>query len=406
MTRKLLYLCMVLLIPLVVGCGITSEDLFPMATSTPPRLSPTLSPLSQNSRDSTSIPAPTINLNQTILDGSLIDLYRQVSPGVVTIWSYESPADSSTLTLPLGQGSGFVIDLEGHIITNQHVVEDAAEIEVDFPSGLKAWAEIIGTDPDSDLAVLQVNVPEEYLVPLSIGDSDLLQVGDYVVAIGNPFGLEGSMTVGIVSALARTLDSRRISPSGLPFTAGDLIQTDAAINPGNSGGPLLNLRGEVVGVNLAIQTESFTISGSAANSGVGFAVPVNIVRRVAPQIIEFGEYQYPYLGISSLDDNVWNLRTLEALNYPPDLVGAYITSVVPESPADLAGLRGGSQETSIPGIESGGDLIIAIDGQQIRHFSALLSYLLKNTSVGQEVILTVLRGTEEVEIPLTIGARP
>ncbi len=392
---------LLILASLVTGCTTFSliPDIPPTQTPLPTSLIPTL-------QDTTAIPVPVIDGGVSIVDGNLVDLYKQLGPGVVTIWSYEQNGEPAHANFPLGQGSGFVIDQEGHIITNQHVIEEAIEVEVDFPSGLKAWAEIIGTDPDSDLAVLRVDVPSEYLVPLPMGDSDRLQVGDFVVAIGNPFGLEGTMTVGIVSALARTLDSRRLAPSGLPFTAGDLVQTDAAINPGNSGGPLINLQGEVVGVNLAIQTESFTVSGGAANSGVGFAVPINIVRRVVPGIIADGEYNYPYLGISSLDDNVWNLHTIEALNYAPDVVGAYITSVVPDSPADRAGLLGGSQETSIPGIESGGDLIVAIDGTPVKHFSELLSYLLKNTSVGQEVMLTVLRVDELVEIQLTIGARP
>jgi len=384
---------------LIAGC-------IPFSPTTEITPTPVPSSISTARPETNPLPVPIIDGNISILDGSLVDLYKRTAPGVVTIWSYEQNSDAAQASIPRGQGSGFVIDQEGHIVTNQHVIEDASEIEVDFPSGIKAWAEIVGTDPDSDLAVLSVDVPAKYLVSLPMGDSDSLQVGDFVVAIGNPFGLEGTMTVGIVSALARTLDSRRLAPSGLPFTAGDLVQTDAAINPGNSGGPLINLQGEVVGVSLAIQTESFTVSGGAANSGVGFAVPINIVRRVVPGIIANGEYNYPYLGISSLDDNVWNLRTIEALNFSPDIVGAYITSVVPESPADRAGLKGGSQETSIPGIASGGDVIVAIDGTPVQHFSELLSFLLKNTSVGQEVVLTVLRDNELVELPLTIGARP
>lgn len=214
------------------------------------------------------------------------------------------------------------------------------------------------------------------------------------------------MTVGIISAIGRTLESERTTPEGLRFSAGDLLQTDAAINPGNSGGPLLNMNGEVIGVNRAIQTESFTVGGDAANSGVGFAIPVNIVRRVAPGIILNGEYRYPYLGISSLDDDLWNLKTIQALGYNAFSNGAYITEIVPGGPADQAGLRGGTTETEIPNLRSGGDLIIAIDDERVYKFADLLSYLFKYTEVGQEITLTILRENEEIEIPLTIGARP
>jgi len=338
--------------------------------------------------------------------GDLVALYERVSPGVVTIWTFEELGAPHEASVPSGQGSGFVIDIQGHIVTNQHVVNGASEIEVDFPSGIKAWARLLGTDPDSDLAVLEVDVPEETLVPLSLGDSDQVRVGQFVVAIGNPFGLTGTMTVGVVSAIGRTLESERLAPGGTPFSAGDLIQTDAAINPGNSGGPLLNLSGQVIGINRAIQTEIFTVEGSAANSGVGFAVPVNLLRRVAPSLIASGSYDYPYLGISSLDDDLWNLKTIEALGLPPNALGAYVTEVVPGGPADQAGLRGGRRETAIPGLLAGGDLIIAIDDQPVKKFADLLSFLFKYTEPGQQVVLTVIRENEEVDIPLMIGARP
>jgi 2-alkenal reductase len=341
-----------------------------------------------------------------ITQGDLISLYDSISPGVVTIWTFNNSTTGLASTLPTGQGSGFVINDQGYIITNHHVVNGAEEIEVDFPSGAKSWAELIGSDLDSDLAVIRVDIDQELLTPLPLGNSDNVQVGEFVVAIGNPFGLRGTMTVGIISAIGRTLESERTTPGGLRFSAGDLIQTDAAINPGNSGGPLLNMNGEVIGVNRAIQTESFTVEGAAASSGVGFAIPVNIVRRVAPGIIQNGEYRYPYLGISSLDDDLWNLKTIEALGYNPFTNGAYITEVVPNGPADEAGLRGGSQDTSIPNLQRGGDLIIAIDEEPIFKFADLLSYLFKYTSAGQDVTLTVIRDNEEVEIPLTIGARP
>jgi 2-alkenal reductase len=353
-----------------------------------------------------SVPAPIIDVNEAITQGDLVSLYRNVNQGVVTIWAYTDLGPPHDESIPAGQGSGFVIDTQGHIVTNQHVIEGADEIEVDFPSGVKAWATLLGTDPDSDLAVLKVNVAEQFLVPLPLGDSDQVSVGQFVVAIGNPFGLSGTMTVGIVSAIGRTLDSERQAPGGGSFSAGDLIQTDAAINPGNSGGPLLNLNGQVVGINRAIQTEAFSVEGGAINSGVGFAIPVNILRRVAPSLIENGNYDYPYLGITSLNESFWNLRTIQALGFDNNVTGAYITEVVRNGPADQAGLRGGQIESAIPGLLAGGDLIVAIDGYPVKRYDDLISYLFKNIEVGQLVTLTIIRDNEEIQIELTTGARP
>jgi S1-C subfamily serine protease len=335
----------------------------------------------------------------------LVALYQQVDPGVVAIWTFASAGGTQGTDVPIGQGSGFVIDTQGHIVTNQHVVADAETIEVDFPSGVRAWAEVLGTDLDSDLAVLKVDLPAAQLSPLPLGDSDLVRVGEAVIAIGNPFGLSGTMTSGIVSAIGRTLDSERAAPGGQPFTSGDIIQTDAAINPGNSGGPLINLRGEVIGVNRSIRTESYTVSGDAANSGVGFAIPVNIVRRVVPSLIETGAYDYPYLGISSLSESTLNLSTLEQLDLPADTVGIYVTCVTDGGPADQAGLRGaGSCESS--GLLPGGDLIVAIDGHPVGTFNDLISYLVSSTQVGQQIVVTVVREGEQVDLTLTVGARP
>lgn len=342
--------------------------------------------------------------SEQTVPGDLVSLYRQVSPGVVTIFIYNEFGSPGNDTNPSGQGSGFIIDEQGHIVTNMHVVAEADQIEVDFLSGAKAWAELIGTDPDSDLAVLKVDVPEEVLAPLPLGDSDSVEVGEFVVAIGNPFGLSGSMTIGIVSAVGRTLDSERTAPGGAFFTAGDIIQTDAAINPGNSGGPLINLDGDVVGVNRAIRTESFTVTGDAANSGVGFAIPVNIIRRVVPSLIQQGRYDYPYLGISSLSD--LNLRVLEELELPSDAYGAYITCITVDSPAEEAGLVGAGPCGGVTPLSTGGDLIIGIDGQGVRDFNDLLSYLINHAEVGQTVQLTVIRDDEELDIDLTLGARP
>jgi S1-C subfamily serine protease len=335
--------------------------------------------------------------------GSLSDLYQQVSDGVVSILIF--PAGGASDSLPIAQGSGFVIDADGHIVTNQHVVAEGGDIEVDFPSGEKAYATLVGTDPDSDLAVLKVDVPAGTLKPLPLGDSDTVLVGDTVVAIGNPFGLSGTMTVGVVSAVGRTLESEHAAPGGTPFTAGDIIQTDAAINPGNSGGPLLDQSGQVIGVNRAIRTDSTNASGSPLNSGIGFAVPINIVRRVVPVLIETGHYDYPYVGIQSLDDQLWTLKTLDALNLPSDANGAYVTCVTPGGPADQAGVNGAG-DCFQTGLNPGGDLITAIDGNPVRQFSDLLSYLINETSPGDQVTLTVLRNGQQMDITVTLQPRP
>jgi 2-alkenal reductase len=323
-----------------------------------------------------------------------ISLYERVLPGIVSLQVVGDQGGSL--------GSGFVYDDQGHILTNYHVVEGAKQLEVDFTSGYKIYGTVIGTDPDSDLAVVKVNAPASELHPLPLGDSNSLKVGQTVIAIGNPFGLSGTMTTGIISALGRTLDSQRGAPSGGFFTAGDIIQTDAAINPGNSGGPLFNLNGEVIGVNRAIRTTNFTGTGEPVNSGIGFAIAINIVKRVAPVLITEGQYDYPYLGISSIDE--LSLPQIEALGLQ-SFTGAYVTSVTPNGPADKAGIRAGDQSTSA-GLNAGGDMIIAIDGRSIRSFDDLLRYLINNKSPGETVVLTVLRGEEQVDVTITLGKRP
>ena len=263
---------------------------------------------------------------------------------------------------------------------------------------------MIGTDLDSDLAVVKVDdVPADQLVPVAIGDSDQVRVGETVVAIGNPFGYTGSMTIGIVSAKGRTLESMRSTESGQAFTAGDLIQTDAAINPGNSGGPLLDLKGEVIGVNRAIQTVATTASGEPASSGIGFAVPSNIVRRVVPALIANGSYDYPYLGITSQSD--LTLDMIQELKLPQQ-TGAYVNSVASGGPADQAGLQGGTVETNYAGLYAGGDLIVAVDGQPVLSFGDMLSYLIYNKSPGDQVTMTVIRNDQQKEVTITLGKRP
>jgi len=338
-------------------------------------------------------PAP-VSMDTAEKQELLVSLYERVMPGIVSL---QVAGDQGG-----GLGSGFVYDTQGHILTNFHVVEGARQVEVDFTTGYKIYGTVIGTDLDSDLAVVKVNAPASELHPLPLGNSDSLKVGQTVVAIGNPFGLSGTMTTGIISALGRTLQSERDAPSGGFFTAGDIIQTDAAINPGNSGGPLFNLNGEVIGVNRAIRTTNYTDSGDPVNSGIGFAIAINIVKRVTPVLIAEGKYDYPYIGISSIDE--LSLPQIEALGLQ-SFTGAYVTSVTPDGPAEKAGIRGG-EEISSSGLPAGGDLIIAIDGQPTQRFDDLLRYLLNNKSPGETVILTVLRGEEQVDVPVTLGRRP
>ena len=329
-------------------------------------------------------------------DELLVSLYGQINPGVVAILIYSGGE-------PVGQGSGFVIDNQGHILTNYHVVENITIFEVVFSDGYRAVGELVGTDPDSDIAVLKAVVPEEELAPLALGNSSDVKVGQSVVAIGNPYGLSGTMTVGIVSARGRLLDTMRLSSTAVNFSAADLIQTDAAINPGNSGGPLLNLRGEVIGINRAIRTNGDSV-GMLSNSGIGFAVPIDIVKRVVPYLIRDGRYDYPYLGITSREE--FTLAHLEALGMPPDMRGVYVITVPKGSPAEKAGLLGGTQTTSIDGLLAGGDLITDINGHAILNFGDFLNYLVTNTSPGDEIDLTVLRDGKELYLKVTLVARP
>ncbi len=326
---------------------------------------------------------------------TLVALFERVNPGVVAIKTVGAQAGSL--------GSGFVFDDEGHIITNYHVVEGSTQLEVDFTSGFKVYGTVVGTDLDSDLAVIKVDAPAEELHPLTLGDSDSLKVGQTVIAIGNPFGLSSTMTTGIISALGRTLDSLHATASGGVFTAGDIIQTDAAINPGNSGGPLFNLSGEVIGINRAIRTVNESTNGQPLNSGIGFAISSNIVKRVVPVLIKNGRYDYPFLGVSSMDE--LTLPVIDALGLK-SFTGAYVTGLVPGGPADKAGLKAGDTPTSIEGLFAGGDLIIAIDGRPVKTFDNLLRYLLNHKSPGDTVVLTVLRGEETLDITVTLDKRP
>jgi 2-alkenal reductase len=253
-------------------------------------------------------------------------------------------------------------------------------------------AELVGADVDSDLAVLKVDQLPDGVEPLQLGDSESIRVGEFVVAIGNPFGEQGSMSLGIISALGRSLASQRDLGTGSSYSLPEVIQTDAPINPGNSGGPLLNLDGQVIGVNSAIA--SFT----GSNSGVGFSIPVQAVRQIVPSLIENGQYIYPYMGLGFDDEISLSDQSVYGV---PQTQGAYVVSVTPGSPGDEAGLIAASNTTG-----RGGDLIIEIDGQEINDFSDLNSYLVFHSTVGQTINITVLRGGERVNLSLTLGARP
>ena len=327
------------------------------------------------------------NLPPVELESSLIDLYARANPAVVHIFVFDD--DGSFL----GTESGFVIDNNGSIVTNNHVVESGGELEVVYATGDRSYAQTLGTDVDSDLAVIQADTLPNGINPLSLGDSKDLQVGQFVVAIGNPFGEAGSMSIGVISGLGRTIESQRVV-SGGRFSIPQVIQTDAAINPGNSGGPLLNLEGEVVGVNSAILTRTGT------NSGVGFSIPVNAVNKIVPALIENGEYIYSYIGISMIPQP-FTLNQLEALDLPPN--GVFITDVGGNTPAERAGLVGHNLSVDFT---ADGDYITAIDGTTVKSSDELLSYLVFETVPGQTVDLTVIRDGEEIIVPLTLGERP
>lgn len=331
----------------------------------------------------------------------LINLYDRVNPSVVNIFvTVEGVNPTQSQLFPTqGQGSGFIYDTDGHIITNNHVVQSAKRIEVTFYDGTAAAAEIIGTDRDSDLAVLKIDLPAESLRSVSWADSDEILVGQRAVAIGNPFGLNGSLTTGIVSALGRNLptDSRG-------FKIPEIIQTDAAINPGNSGGPLLNSQGDVLGVNTAIVPRQLG-SGERSFLGVGFAVPGNLVQRVVKGLIADGKYEHPWLGITGQS---LNFEIAERMDLGRS-AGAFITEVISGSPADIAGLRSGAREVVLEnGLDTkiGGDIIISIDDEEVRSFDDIISYLSRRGEVGETISLVYIRDGEERTTELTIQARP
>jgi serine protease Do len=375
--------------------------------------------------DSQPTPQPTTALQASdansllaAYEGALENVYTQVNPSVVNIrvvqkqsastldqsqfpFDFNAPQNSQPQTPQYSQGlgSGFVWDSAGHIVTNNHVVDGADKIEVTFADGTILPATLVGADSYSDLAVIKVEGASDLLHPVQLADSKQVKVGEMAIAIGNPFGLEGTMTVGIISALGRTLPAGNSTTSGAVYSIPDIIQTDAPINPGNSGGVLVDEQGRVVGVTAAIES---TVN---ANAGIGFAIPSAIVSKVVPSLIQTGKYDHPYLGISG---GTLTPDIVKAMNLHVGQRGVLVVTVAEGGPAATAGLFPSQDTTTIDGQEVpiGGDVITAINGQTINKMDDLIAYLNDETEVGKSVKLTVLREGKETEIDVTLAARP
>ncbi len=346
---------------------------------------------------------PSVTPQPVSFDGAVLEsertyasIYNNVGPSVVSInvIARTSSGFSGQEQLQQGTGTGFVIDQQGHIVTNTHVVDGAVQVEVSFFDGSIYRGEVVGTDPDSDLAVIKVNRPSEELYPVALGDSDSVFIGQEVVAMGSPFGEPWTLTTGVISALNRSIDSLG------QYQIGSVIQTDAAINPGNSGGPLINMNGEVIGVNAQI------LSQTRSSSGVGFAIPSNLVKRVSQALIETGSVSYSYLGIQggSVD-----LSVIEALNLPNNARGVVVSSVVPGGPAAAAGLQNAGVSRSQNGQETltSVDIITAVNGTTVTSMESLIAYLGTETQPGDQVMLSIIRnGNQQLDLPVTLTARP
>ncbi len=381
-TRSWLILAVIGLLLAIMGCslgGLLSEA-SPAPSPTPVVVVLTPTPL-----------PPSLLAEASAAQQATVNIYKRVSPSVVHI------AVEGSSILDSGTGSGFVYDEQGHIVTNNHVVASGRNIIVTFSDDTRATADVVATDPDTDLAVIKVDVPKPLLVPVELGDSDHLEVGEQAIAIGNPFGFERTMTVGVISSLGRVVPQE--TNSRYRFSLANLIQTDAAVNPGNSGGPLIDSQGRVIGVN------SFIFSETGVSSGVGFAIPVNTVKRIVPDLIADGHYSHPWLGISGQDiDNL----LAQSLTLPVQR-GILVQTTFQNGPAGQAGLRGGDREMEVEGIlrvvRVGGDIIVGIDGQPLGGMDDLISYL-ETRRVGDRVVLTVVRGDQEREITVTLKERP
>ncbi len=319
---------------------------------------------------------------------SLTEIFEKSEPGVVRV----NVQRANSVDGVGGIGSGFVFDKKGHIITNAHVVKDATKVVVTFLDGRSYNAEIIGVDEYTDIAVIKVNADFSLLQPVLLGDSSTLKVGESIAAIGNPFGLSGSLTSGIVSQLGRLL------PSGAGYSIPDVIQTDAAINPGNSGGPLLNMMGGVVGINTAIQ------STTGEFTGVGFAIPSQTVAKIVPILIEEGKYKHPWIGVSGRDIDPDMAKVMKL----KDAVGFLIVTVVEDSPASKAGLIGSEKTILVEGVNYpiGGDVILAVDGVDVRKIDDILIHLQRAKSIGDEMVLEILRDNRTTNITIILQERP
>lgn len=349
----------------------------------PPTKTPTVDEISDSTKNAVIAQDQTRQL-------TLVEIFEKSESGVVRI-NVKRPNNDPRG--PGGIGSGFVYDKNGHIITNEHVVQNAEKLVVTFLDGRSFRANVVGKDLYTDLAVIKVNASSDALFPLPVGDSSKLKVGEQIAAIGNPFGLSGSMTSGIVSQLGRLLPSQDRG-----FQIPDIIQTDAAINPGNSGGPLLNMRGEVIGINTAIQSESGEFAG------VGFAIPSRTVQKIVPTLIETGVYHHPWVGISGRDIDpdlaqILNLR---------DARGFLVINVLDDSPAQKAGIRGMTEIKEVDGVryQVGGDIILAVDGKIVRKIDDILIHLQREKSVGDQMVLQILRDGKATDIVITLEERP
>ncbi len=379
---------MALVVGSTLGCGLASRLWTPSATPTPsipptPTTAPAVAP-------------PAAEEPANALEAQVIAVYDAAGPAVVHINAVSIAYDFFFRAIPQeGTGSGFLYDTEGHIITNYHVVENAEELSVTLADGRVYPATVVGEDPTNDLAVIRIEA-DDLPQPIPMGDSDNLRVGQFVVAIGNPFGQVGTLTVGVISALGRIIES----PDGRFI--GEAIQTDAAINPGNSGGPLLDLQGRLIGVNSQI------ISPNRASAGIGFAVPANTVRRVAPQLIARGHYPHPWLGIEYLPLTPEWVRALRQVGMDvPVEEGLLVLQVVPGAPADQAGVRGGDQVARLGNVRVpvGGDIITAINGEPMTTSKEFIAYLETETQVGDTVELTIIRDGEELSVQVTLAER-
>ncbi len=320
-----------------------------------------------------------------------IRVVQKVEAASSTSFFFGAPEDQ----FQRGVGSGFIWDEEGHVVTNYHVVADADEVIVVMADGTELEARVLGFDPDSDLAVLKLNELPEEIVPLSIGDSDVVTIGQFVLAIGSPFGQEFTITSGIVSALGRTINSGNSA-----FSIPRVIQTDAAVNPGNSGGPLLDRTGRAIGINSQIATRS------GSSSGIGFAIPINAAKQVIPELIEEGRFDHAWLGIAGQSVNA---QIIDLMDLPDDTRGVIVADVAIDSPAERAGLRGSNETRTVQGLDFalGGDIISAIDGDPLDGLEDLIDHLGHSARPGDRITLEILRdGTQSLTIEVELGSRP